>query len=88
MDKSDEKPTPVPVPVLSDDERVQLDDPLRLVKGLEVEQSELQQAVSMMYSVLHNPKSWAPETYVLSLPAAAKLARGLQEAVDKCLYRS
>ena len=104
MDKSDEKPTrdpvdaistPVPVPVLSTPvpvpvpSDVELDVRLYVVEGLKVKQYESQQAVSMelRYSLPSVPKSWM-KTYVLSLPAAAKLARGLQEAVDKCLYRS
>ena len=66
MDKPNEKITPVPKPVLSDDERRNLDDPLRLVKGLEVAHVQLQQAVDLTldYFVLHNPKTWVPETGV------------------------
>ena len=90
MDDPDTKVAAVPKPTLSDDERSRLDDPLRLVKGLEVAQIQLQQAVDMTleHSLLYKAESFAPTTYVLSLPAAARLSRQLQEAVDKCLYGS
>ena len=90
MDDPDAKVTPVPKPVLSNGERNNLADRFRLVKGLEVARAEFGQAVDMTleHSLLYKAESFAPTTYVLSLPAAAKLARQLQEAVDKCLYRS
>ena len=84
------KITPVPKPTLSDDERLLVADPLRLVKGLAVERTPMEQAVdvTLSYLVLHSPQVRASESYVLSLPAAAKLARQIQEAVDRCLYRA
>ena len=81
--------TVVPKPHLDDDERAQLPELPRLVKELEVGQVLMSQAVDVTlgYSILGGqPAAQVPETYVLSLPAAAKLARQLQEAVDVCLY--
>ena len=81
--------TAVPKPPLDDDERGQLPDLPRLVKELEVGRASMSQAVDVTlgYSILGGqPAARVPETYVLSLPAAAKLARQLQEAVDVCLY--
>ena len=81
--------TAVPKPHLDDDERKQLPELPRLVKELEVGQVLMSQAVDVTlgYSILGGqPAARVPETYVLSLPAAAKLARQLQEAVDECLY--
>ena len=86
---SEPETTAVPKPPLDDDEREQLPESPRLVKELEVGRVLMSQAVDMTlgYTVLHGrPAAWPPDTYVLSLPAAAKLARQLQEAVDVCLY--
>ena len=89
VDKNEAPLTKVPVTTPTDDECERLPDIVRLVKALKVGDVKCEQAVvvTVDYSVLRGqPTSRKPETYVLSLPAAAVLSRRLAAAVDEALY--
>ena len=89
MDKVSMTTFSVSKPTLADNEREQLDQPSRLVKGsgVDILQSKQALALTLDYVLFQGDGPRDPATFVLSLPAAGQIVRQLQEAVDECLQR-